>query len=171
MTPPKPLASRFRGPSGPHHTHKPPGSVPCKKKPKRKAPHTLSTAPPPLAAPAAPSHPDGTLPTDPSLNGTASTSDHVLGIDSDVDESADEAVDDEDSERQNKFDRIMNPVITVFCSHTEPNFSQPWQRQRQYSSTSSGFAVQYGAPGKRWLLTNAHSVNYSTQARTLKIHP
>ncbi len=27
----------------------------------------------------------------------------------------------------------------VFCIHTEPNFSLPWQRKRQMNSTSSGF--------------------------------
>jgi S1-C subfamily serine protease len=34
----------------------------------------------------------------------------------------------------------------------------PWQRRRQFSSTSSGFLL----PGKR-LLTNAHSVEFATQ--------
>jgi S1-C subfamily serine protease len=45
----------------------------------------------------------------------------------------------------------------VFCTHTEPNFSLPWQRRRQFASTSSGFLI----PGRR-VLTNAHSVEYST---------
>ena len=43
--------------------------------------------------------------------------------------------------------------------HSEPNFSLPWQRRRQYSSTSSGFAI----PGHRRILTNAHSVDHFTQ--------
>lgn len=30
----------------------------------------------------------------------------------------------------------------VYCVHTEPNFSLPWQRRRQYSSTSSGFIIE-----------------------------
>ena len=47
--------------------------------------------------------------------------------------------------------------------HTEPNYSLPWQRKRQYSSSSSGFVVSHG--GRNWLLTNAHSVDYHTQAR------
>ncbi len=58
----------------------------------------------------------------------------------------------------------MNAVVKVYCVHTEPNFSLPWQRKRQYTSSSSGFIVQ-GAQGERWLLTNAHSVDYHTQAR------
>jgi hypothetical protein len=61
----------------------------------------------------------------------------------------------------------MNAVVKIFCVHTEPNFSLPWQRQRQYQSTSSGFAVQ-GNQKERWLLTNAHSVEYYTQASTLR---
>lgn len=57
---------------------------------------------------------------------------------------------------------IMNAVIKVYCVHTEPNYSLPWQRKRQYSSTSSGFIVS-GNAGQRWILTNAHSVEYHSQ--------
>jgi hypothetical protein len=39
-----------------------------------------------------------------------------------------------------------------------------WQRKRQFTSTSSGVIVAGPAPGDRWLLTNAHSVDYHTQA-------
>lgn len=42
----------------------------------------------------------------------------------------------------------------------------PWQRKRQYSSTSSGFVVvgdSSGGQAPRYLLTNAHSVEYFTQ--------
>lgn len=56
----------------------------------------------------------------------------------------------------------MDAVVKVYCVHTEPNHSLPWQRKRQYTSTSSGFVVQEG--GQVWLLTNAHSVEYHTQA-------
>ncbi len=55
----------------------------------------------------------------------------------------------------------MDSVVKVYCVHTEPNYSLPWQRKRQYTSTSTGFAV--GDPQQRWLLTNAHSVDYHTQ--------
>lgn len=53
---------------------------------------------------------------------------------------------------------MYDAVVRVFCVHTEPNFSLPWQRKRQQSSTSSGFVIS----GNR-ILTNAHSVEYSTQ--------
>ena len=49
-------------------------------------------------------------------------------------------------------------VLQVFCIHSEPNFSLPWQRKRQFSSTSSGFII----PGNR-ILTNAHCVDHHTQ--------
>jgi hypothetical protein len=49
----------------------------------------------------------------------------------------------------------------VYCIHTEPNFSLPWQRKRQMNSTSSGFVAMFN--GQRFLLTNAHSVEYYTQ--------
>ncbi|KAG8094203.1 hypothetical protein GUJ93_ZPchr0012g18789 [Zizania palustris] len=52
----------------------------------------------------------------------------------------------------------MDAVVKVFCVHTEPNFSLPWQRKRQYSSSSSGFII-----GGRRVLTNAHSVEHYTQ--------
>lgn len=54
----------------------------------------------------------------------------------------------------------MDAVIKVFATHTEPNFSLPWQRKRQVASTSSGFIIA----GRR-ILTNAHSVEHSTQVK------
>ncbi|KAK8710223.1 hypothetical protein V6N13_145558 [Hibiscus sabdariffa] len=57
----------------------------------------------------------------------------------------------------------MDAVVKVFCVHTEPNYSLPWQRKRQYSSSSSGFIIG----GKR-VLTNAHSVEHYTQVKLKK---
>ncbi|GLT33296.1 hypothetical protein SLA2020_078980 [Shorea laevis] len=57
----------------------------------------------------------------------------------------------------------MDAVVKVFCVHTEPNFSLPWQRKRQYSSNSSGFIIS----GRR-VLTNAHSVEHYTQVKLKK---
>ncbi|EFJ16952.1 hypothetical protein SELMODRAFT_154815 [Selaginella moellendorffii] len=57
----------------------------------------------------------------------------------------------------------MDNVVKVFCVHTEPNFSLPWQRKRQFSTSSSGFVIE----GKR-LLTNAHSVEHHTQVKIKK---
>ncbi|CAO1947520.1 unnamed protein product [Urochloa humidicola] len=58
---------------------------------------------------------------------------------------------------------LMDAVVKVFCVHTEPNFSLPWQRKRQYSSSSSGFII-----GGRRVLTNAHSVEHYTQVKLKK---
>ncbi|CAI0455429.1 unnamed protein product [Linum tenue] len=57
----------------------------------------------------------------------------------------------------------MDAVVKVFCVHTDPNFSLPWQRKRQYSSSSSGFII-----GGRRVLTNAHSVEHHTQVKLKK---
>lgn len=59
---------------------------------------------------------------------------------------------------------VMDAVVKVFCVHTQPNYSLPWQRKRQFSSTSSGFMVS-GPKGECWLLTNAHSVEYHAQIK------
>lgn len=56
---------------------------------------------------------------------------------------------------------LCPPICQVYCIHTEPNYSLPWQRKRQMNSTSSGFIATFN--GKRCLLTNAHSVDYHTQ--------
>ena len=57
----------------------------------------------------------------------------------------------------------IDAVIKVFCTHTEPNYSLPWQRKRQSSSTSTGFVID----GNR-VLTNAHSVEHHTQVKLKK---
>jgi S1-C subfamily serine protease len=65
-----------------------------------------------------------------------------------------------------KQEEVMDAVVKVYCTHTEPNYSLPWQRKRQFSSTSSGFVVVgEGDDGvqQRYLLTNAHSVEYYSQ--------
>lgn len=57
----------------------------------------------------------------------------------------------------------MDAVVKVFCVHTEPNISLPWQRKRQYSSSSSVFIIS----GRR-VLTNAYSVEHYTQVKLKK---
>lgn len=55
---------------------------------------------------------------------------------------------------------FMDAVVKVYCTHTEPNFSLPWQKRRQSHSTGSGFMIS----GRR-LLTNAHCVDHHTQVK------
>ncbi|KAI3879140.1 hypothetical protein MKX03_010644 [Papaver bracteatum] len=58
---------------------------------------------------------------------------------------------------------LMDAVVKVFCAHSAPNYSLPWQRVQQYASTSSGFIIS-----GRKVLTNAHSVEHYTQVKLKK---
>ncbi|XP_021848466.1 protease Do-like 9 [Spinacia oleracea] len=58
---------------------------------------------------------------------------------------------------------LMDAVVKVFCVHSKPNYSLPWQRKKQRSSSSSGFVIA----GRR-ILTNAHSVAHYTQVKLKK---
>ncbi|KAH6765364.1 DEGP protease 2 [Perilla frutescens var. hirtella] len=55
---------------------------------------------------------------------------------------------------------FLNAVVKVYCTHTEPDYSLPWQKQKQYTSTGSAFMI-----GDRKLLTNAHCVEHNTQVK------
>ncbi|KAL0307949.1 UNVERIFIED_CONTAM: Protease Do-like 9 [Sesamum angustifolium] len=57
----------------------------------------------------------------------------------------------------------LDAVVKVFCVHTHPNFSMPWQMKRQFSSISSGVVIE----GRR-VLTCAHSVENYTHVNLLK---
>ncbi|XP_026456218.1 protease Do-like 9 [Papaver somniferum] len=54
-------------------------------------------------------------------------------------------------------------VVKVFCAHSAPNYSLPWQRVQQHASTSSGFIIS-----GRKVLTNVHSVEHYTQVKLKK---
>lgn len=58
---------------------------------------------------------------------------------------------------------ILNSVIRIYCTHSEPNFGMPWQRLRQESSTSSGFITD-----DHKILTNAHAVEYGSIVQVKK---
>ncbi|RZB85310.1 Protease Do-like 2, chloroplastic [Glycine soja] len=58
---------------------------------------------------------------------------------------------------------FLNAVVKVYCTHTAPDYSLPWQKQRQYTSTGSAFMI-----GDRKLLTNAHCVEHDTQVKVKK---
>nr|KJB47048.1 hypothetical protein B456_008G008100 [Gossypium raimondii] len=55
---------------------------------------------------------------------------------------------------------FLNAVVKVYCTHTAPDYSLPWQKQRQYTSTGSAFMIGDGK-----LLTNAHCVEHDTQVK------
>ena len=51
-------------------------------------------------------------------------------------------------------------VVKVLCTHAEPNYSLPWQMRKQNQSSSTGFIIDLK---RKWILTNAHSVEHYTQ--------
>jgi hypothetical protein len=51
-------------------------------------------------------------------------------------------------------------VVQVFGVYTEPYFSLPWQRKRQFSSNNSGVIID-----RRRVMTNAHSVKHHMQVK------
>ncbi|KAL1550224.1 Protease Do-like 2, chloroplastic [Salvia divinorum] len=55
---------------------------------------------------------------------------------------------------------FLNAVVKVYCTHTAPDYSLPWQKQRQYASTGSAFMI-----GEGKILTNAHCVEHDTQVK------
>ncbi|XVF32691.1 hypothetical protein REPUB_Repub17cG0104600 [Reevesia pubescens] len=55
---------------------------------------------------------------------------------------------------------FLSAVVKVYCTHTAPDYSLPWQKQRQYTSTGSAFMIGDGK-----LLTNAHCVEHDTQVK------
>ncbi|CAK0825381.1 unnamed protein product [Prorocentrum cordatum] len=56
----------------------------------------------------------------------------------------------------------MDSVVKVWCVHSTPNFSLPWQRRRQERSSGSGFCID---AKRRVVLTNAHCVEWHTEVK------
>jgi len=56
----------------------------------------------------------------------------------------------------------LDSVVKVWCVHSTPNFSLPWQRRRQYRSSGSGFIID---ASRRVILTNAHCIEWHTQVK------
>ncbi|GAB2262604.1 hypothetical protein Droror1_Dr00003601 [Drosera rotundifolia] len=57
----------------------------------------------------------------------------------------------------------LDAVLKVYCTHIEPDYSLPWQKQKQSASTGSAFVI-----GDKKLLTNAHCVEHGTQVKVKK---
>jgi hypothetical protein len=66
-------------------------------------------------------------------------------------------------ERQKKQALLLNGVVRISCTHSEPNFLLPWQRKKQEFSSSSGFIID-----NERILTNAHSVEYGSLIQVKK---
>lgn len=59
--------------------------------------------------------------------------------------------------------KLLNGVVRIYCTHSQPNFGMPWQRMKQEFSTSTGFVID----GNR-ILTNAHAVEYGSLIQVKK---
>mmetsp|Transcript_119232 Transcript_119232/g.338053 ORF Transcript_119232/g.338053 Transcript_119232/m.338053 type:complete len:581 (-) Transcript_119232:154-1896(-) len=81
-------------------------------------------------------------------------------LDSDADE---DAGGDDDDDDLNHLGVPLNSVVKVWCVHSTPNFSLPWQRRRQFRSSGSGFCIGEGS--QRVILTNAHCIEWHTQVK------
>ncbi|MQL73805.1 hypothetical protein Taro_006129 [Colocasia esculenta] len=72
---------------------------------------------------------------------------------------------------------FLNAVVKVYCTHTAPDYSLPWQKQRQYTSTGrhaiatiidTSTCISFICAfmiGDGKLLTNAHCVEHYTQVK------
>jgi len=58
---------------------------------------------------------------------------------------------------------ILNGIVRIYCTHSQPNFGMPWQRMKQDFSTSTGFAID-----EHRILTNAHAVEYGSLIQVKK---
>ena len=58
---------------------------------------------------------------------------------------------------------LLNGVVRIYCTHSQPNFGMPWQRMKQEFSSSTGFVID----GNR-ILTNAHAVEYGSLIQVKK---
>lgn len=79
------------------------------------------------------------------------------------------AVDEEDegigSEEEEGLEGLgvpLDSVVKVWCVHSTPNFSLPWQRRRQFRSSGSGFCID---GTRRVILTNAHCIEWHAQVK------
>jgi S1-C subfamily serine protease len=67
--------------------------------------------------------------------------------------------------KMNENSDLLDSVVRIYCTHSEPNFAMPWQRMKQEFSTSTGFVIDN--KHKR-ILTNAHSVEYGALVQVKK---
>jgi len=58
----------------------------------------------------------------------------------------------------------LDSVVKVWCVHSTPNFSLPWQRRRQVRSSGSGFCIRNDKK-YRLILTNAHCIEWQVQVK------
>ena len=90
--------------------------------------------------------------------------------------------DGEHDEDADKLSSVLDSIIKIHCTHSEPDYLIPWQRQHQSTSTSSGFVIALEEKSEtesssdadhhsnsknknhshKRIMTNAHSVEYGS---------
>ena len=68
---------------------------------------------------------------------------------------------EEDGGEDEELSMVLDSIIKIHATHSEPDYTMPWQRQHQSTSTSSGFVICVENMGMR-VMTNAHSVEYGS---------
>eukprot|EP00928_Gymnodinium_smaydae_P068257 TRINITY_DN5133_c0_g1_i1.p2 TRINITY_DN5133_c0_g1~~TRINITY_DN5133_c0_g1_i1.p2 ORF type:complete len:553 (+),score=143.36 TRINITY_DN5133_c0_g1_i1:132-1661(+) len=68
----------------------------------------------------------------------------------------------DEEEDLSDFGVPLDAVLKVWCVHSTPNYSLPWQRRRQERSSGSGFCIDLD---RRIVLTNAHCVEWHAQVK------
>jgi S1-C subfamily serine protease len=69
--------------------------------------------------------------------------------------------DENHNDEESLLGLVLDSVLKVYATHSEPDFLMPWQKRHQTTSTSSGFVVNVPGIGIR-VMTNAHSVEYGS---------
>lgn len=72
---------------------------------------------------------------------------------------------DEDASEGEGLEQLgvpLDSVVKVWCVHSTPNFSLPWQRRKQYRSSGSGFCIDRE---RKVILTNAHCIEWNAQVK------
>lgn len=101
------------------------------------------------------------LPARPRLQQRFATS--ITGDDDDDDDRSmfffsDDAINNQEKETDNDdLSKVLDSILKIHCTHSEPDYLMPWQRIAQTTSTSSGFIIH-----DHKIMTNAHSVEYGS---------
>lgn len=62
---------------------------------------------------------------------------------------------------------VLKSVVKIFCKKTEFWYAQPWNKQFQKDSYSSGFVIEV-SPGEKRIMCNAHGVAFHTRVEVRK---
>ena len=67
----------------------------------------------------------------------------------------------EEDDEEIDIDDVMPSIVRIYAQTAEPNLALPWQRERPFESSGTGFAIAL-ANGTMRVLTNAHVVEHAS---------